>query len=108
MLTEAAAIATNPDTQNWQYTNISGGVERAPGASPYHNVGAYIKSSETTGGTLTIDPDRDPGTANLTRTNAIGTGWDGITDDDKKTYTVSNNQIFFGQARLILLLHLPQ
>ena len=96
LLTEAAAIATNPDTQNWQYTNISGGVERAPGASPYHNVGAYIKSSETTGGTLTIDPDRDPGTANLTRTNAIGTGWDGITDDDKKTYTVSNNQIFFG------------
>ena len=68
---------------------------RALGASPYHDVGAYIKSSETTGGTLTIDPDRNPGTQNYTRSNAVGTGWDGITDDDKKTYTVSNNQIFY-------------
>ena len=58
LLTEAAAIATNPDTQNWQYTNILESV-RAPGASPYQCRGLY-KSSETTGGTLTIDPDRDP------------------------------------------------
>ena len=97
---EAAAIAANPDTQNWQYTNISLKTARAPGASPYHDVGAYIKSSETSGGTLTIDPDRNVATANLTRTNAIGTGWDGITDDDKKTYTVSNNQIFYGANAL--------
>jgi len=95
LFTAGAAIAANPSTQNWQFTNISGGVARALGSSPYHDVGAYIKSSETTGGTLTIDPDRNPGTQNYTRSNAVGTGWDGVTEDDKKTYTVSNNQIFY-------------
>ena len=100
LLVEAATIAANPTTQNWDFTNISGNVARAPGASPYHDVGAYIKSAETSGGTLTIDPDRDPGTQNYTRLNAIGTGWDGITDSDRKTYTISNNQVFFGSEAL--------
>ena len=77
LFTAGAAIAANPSTQNWQFTNISGGVARALRSSPYHDVGAYIKSSETTGGTLTIDHDRNPGTQNYTRSNAVGTGWDG-------------------------------
>ena len=97
LFSAGAAIAANPTTQNWQFTDISGSVARTLGASPYHDVGAYIKSSETTGGTLTIDTDRNPATTqnNYTRSNAVGTGWDGITDGDKKTYTVSSNQIFY-------------
>ncbi len=95
-----ASIAANPTTQNWQYTDISGSVPRALGASPYFDVGAYIKTSETTGGTLTIDPDRNPATPNFTRSNAVGTAWDGITDDDRKTYQVAANQITYNGVPL--------
>ncbi len=100
LFTAGAAIAANPTTQNWQYTDISGSVPRALGASPYFDVGAYIKVSETTGGTLTIDSDRNPATPNYTRSNAVGTPWDGITDDDKKTYQVGANQITYNGVPL--------
>ena len=99
VLTQAAAIASDAN-QSWEKTSISGNTDRTPSTTPYYDVGAYIKSSETTGGTLTIDTDHDPATANITRTNAIGTYWDGIRDDQKITYTVSNNQIFQGADAL--------
>ena len=99
LLIEAAAIASDAN-QSWEKSDISGNTDRAPGSTPYFDVGAYIKSSETTGGTLTIDTDHNPGTANQTRTNAVGTYWDGIRDDQKITYTVSNNKIFQGSDEI--------
>ena len=56
LLVEAATIAADSN-QSWEKSSISGNTNRSPGSTPYFDVGAYIKSSETTGGTLTIDTD---------------------------------------------------
>ncbi|MDA9608891.1 hypothetical protein N9S24_02425, partial [SAR86 cluster bacterium] len=99
IFTSAAVIASNAN-QNWEKTSISGNTNRSSFASPYYNIGPYVKSSEVNGSNaLEYDWNHDS-TVDYTKPNAVNTFQDGIRDSEKITYTVSNNSVYVDAAEL--------
>lgn len=99
IFTTAAVVASDAN-QTWEKTSISGNVNRSSFASPYYNVGPYIKSSEVNGsGALEYDWNHDS-TVDYTKASAVNTYQDGIRDGEKITYTISNNSVFVGSDEL--------
>ena len=80
LLIAAGVTIANPENdQSWLKTSISGNVDRAPFASPFFDVGPYIKASEVNGsGQLEYDRSAPFGSPEWTRDNAEGQWQDGI------------------------------
>ena len=112
LLTEAANIKANPNTQSWDCavgTNLTSAAlancttPRAPAPSPFDaDSGPYIKSDEVNGsGELEFDFDNN-GSVDYTWGEAVGAYMDGILDSDKVTYTVSasDGKFYLGSDEL--------
>ena len=77
LISQAVAIAGDAN-QNWEYTDIGNSTSRASIASPYFDVGPYIKTTEVNGsGQLIYDRDNN-GIADWSRNNAAGNWEDGV------------------------------